>query len=161
MITIDELMTAKPFTLSANDTIHDARRFMTEHHIRHIPVTDDNNKLLGLVTQRDILEATHATELESSRGLQLSEIMITDVSTIYQTTAVRQAALFLRSHKYGCLPVVSKDQKLVGIITDSDFIDIAINLLEQVEITEDVEQDIDYEPDDLADVELPVLDDEL
>jgi len=62
--------------------------------------------------------------------------MVRDVSVIHQTDSLRQAALYIRSHKYGCLPVLSQD-RLVGIITDSDFIDIAINLLEQVEITEE------------------------
>ena len=51
----------------------------------------------------------------------------------------------MQSHKHGCLPVVA-DGKLVGIITDSDFISIAINLLEQVELLE--EQDEDYDLDD-------------
>ncbi len=62
--------------------------------------------------------------------------MIRDVSAIDKGDSLRKAALYIQSHKYGCLPVLS-DGCLVGIITDSDFIDIAINLLEQVEITED------------------------
>ncbi len=157
MITIDELMTSKPFTLSENDSVEDARRIMTEKHIRHIPITDDNKKLLGLVTQRDVLEATHPDADNSN--IKLSDIMIRDVSVIHQSSSVRQAAIFLRSHKYGCLPVVSNN-RLVGIITDTDFIDIAINLLEQVEITEDTTDDIDYEPDDMDDIDLPTLDEE-
>jgi CBS domain-containing membrane protein len=143
MITVDEFMTADPYTLRETDSLEDARKIMTEKHIRHIPVTDGNNHVLGLVTQRDVLAATDpALMLKSSAqaetgasAVKLADIMIRDVSVISQHDSLRQAALFLQAHKYGCLPVVSSD-KLVGIITDSDFIEIAINLLEQVELTE-------------------------
>ncbi len=155
MITIDELMTANPYTLSENNTLEDARVIMTEKNIRHIPVINDHKNLLGLVTQRDLLKATDS----STNKLKLSDIMLRDISTIHQSSSVRQAAIFLRSHKYGCLPVVS-DNCLVGIITDSDFIDVAINLLEQIEITEDVDDDFDFEADSIDDFELSRLQDD-
>lgn len=151
MITIDELMTSNPYTLTENDSLEDARTIMTEKHIRHIPVTDNDKHLLGLVTQRDILEATDPKS-KQQENIKLSEIMIRNVSVIHQSDSVRQAAIFLRSHKYGCLPVVS-DDGLVGIITDTDFIDIAINLLEQVEIAEEVPE---MEPEEMDDFEMPV-----
>lgn len=159
MITIDELMTPNPYTLSENDLLDDARNIMTEKHIRHIPVVSSDMQLIGLVTQRDVLEATvPSLEQQGNRAdIKLSEIMIQNVSVLHQTDSVRQAAIYLQSHKYGCLPVVS-DDGLVGIITDSDFIDIAINLLEQVEISEDVP---DIESDMMDDVELPVLEESL
>ena len=79
-------------------------------------------------------------QVKSSPGagdqdIMLSDIMIRDVKVIHETDSLRQAALYLQSHKYGCLPVV-RDDLVVGIITDSDFIAIAINLLEQAEVTE-------------------------
>jgi len=159
MITIDELMTPNPFTLSGNDSLDDARNIMTEKHIRHIPIADSDKQLIGLVTQRDVLEATvPGSEQQGNRdNIKLSEIMIQNVSVLHQTDSVRQAALYLQTHKFGCLPVVS-DEGLVGIITDSDFIDIAINLLEQVEISEDV---ADIESDLMDDIELPVIEDEV
>ncbi len=159
MITIDELMTSDPYTLTENDLLDDARNIMTEKNIRHIPVTNSNNHLLGLVTQRDVLEATvpGAEQQSKKDGIKLLDIMIRNVSVIHQSDSVRQAAIYLQAHKYGCLPVVS-DDGLVGIITDSDFIDIAINLLEQVEISEEIP---DVETDMMDDIELPVLEEEL
>lgn len=154
MITIDELMTSNPITLNGEDSIEDARAIMTEKDIRHIPVTD-NNKLIGLVSQRDILKATLPGTTDGTT-ISLADIMIRDVSVIRKSDSVRQAAIFLQSHKYGCLPVVSDDQ-LVGIITDSDFISIAINLLEQVEIAEDTP---DMDPDIMDDIDMPVIDDD-
>ena len=151
MITINEFMTSEPYTLSETDSLNDARKIMTERHIRHIPITDNDGHVLGLVTQRDILAATEPGLKVQTKGIsceldiKLADIMIRDVSVIHREDSLRQAALYIQSHKYGCLPVVS-DDRLVGIITDSDFIDIAINLLEQAEIMEE-EASIEIETD--------------
>jgi len=144
MFTIDEFMTPDPYTLRETDTVEDARSFMAEKHIRHIPITDGDNHLLGLVTQRDVLAASDPVLLQDDvcalpGGKRISDIMIQNVSVIHKEDSLRQAALYLQSHKIGCLPVVS-DDRLVGIITDSDFIAIAINMLEQAELMEDDEE---------------------
>lgn len=158
MITVNEFMTTEPCTLRDTDSINDARQIMTEKHIRHIPVTDGNNHVLGLVTQRDVLAATgpvtaKSESPETKAGATLSDIMIRNVSIVHPTDSLRQAAIYLQGHKYGCLPVVSNDL-LVGIITDSDFIAIAINLLEQAELSED-EPEIE---DVIDDVDLLLVD---
>ncbi len=156
MITIDELMTPEPYSLTSEHTLEDARLMMTDKNIRHIPITDKDNHLVGLVTQRDVLEATEPGSGRASKDILLSDIMISNVSVIHQTSSVRQAGLFLQQHKYGCLPVVA-DDKLVGIITDSDFITVAINLIEQIELSE---EDNNYGDDSLDDIDMPALDDE-
>lgn len=168
MIKIDEFMTANPCTLGEDDSLSDARKVMTERHIRHIPITDDDNHLLGLVTQRDVLAATlpgsplqtKSAPHEADTDIMLSDIMIRNVSVIHRTDSLRQAALYIQSHKYGCLPVLSEN-RLVGIITDSDFIDIAINLLEQAEITEDgTMMDVEGDEAQLIDeIDLPEVED--
>ena len=144
MITVEEFMTSELCTLREADTINDAWRIMTEKNIRHIPVTDDDGRILGLVTQRDVLAATvpgkmnHESDLPDTSGAnaRLSEIMIRNVSVVNESDSLRTAAMYMQSHKYGCLPVVS-NERLVGIITDSDFIAIAINLIEQAELDEE------------------------
>jgi len=139
MITIQEFMTEKPYTLRETDLVTDARQIMTEKNIRHIPVTDSNKHLLGLVTQRDVLAATGPglmQESEADLNIKLADIMIRNVRVIGEDDSLRQAAVYMQSHKYGCLPVISNDC-LVGIITDSDFVAIAINLLEQAEQSEE------------------------
>ena len=143
MITIEEFMTSEPYTLRETDSINDAWEVMIGKHIRHIPVIDDENHVLGLITQRDVLAATDPGDIREAKNashelksdLTLAEIMTRDVKVIHKEDSLRQAALYLQSHKFGCLPVISGGS-LVGIITDSDFINIAINLLEQAEITE-------------------------
>ena len=144
MIKVEEFMTAEIVTLGETDSLADARKIMTEKNIRHIPITDQHGHLLGLVTQRDVLAASGpesmrqriAGENVSEDDVQLSEVMISDVSVISKLDSLRTAAMYMQAHKYGCLPVVS-DNKLVGIITDSDFIAIAINLIEQAELNEE------------------------
>lgn len=164
MITVDEFMTAEPCALRDTDTINDAEQIMTEKHIRHIPIIDSENHVLGLVTQRDVLAATGLALLASEKSdsivakesIRLSEIMIRNVQVVHPSDSLRQAALYLQAHKYGCLPVVS-DDCLVGIVTDSDFIAIAINLLEQAELAEDI---VELETEDLMDdINLRLVDD--
>jgi CBS domain-containing protein len=143
MITVKEVMATNPWTLKATDTLAAARQLMTEQHIRHIPIVDDQGGLVGLVTHRDLLaasipslvdmDAEQRVVLEASTSLQ--QIMTTKLSVASETMNLRQAALRLQEHRYGCLPVVSKG-KLIGIITDSDFVAVAINLLEQLEDSE-------------------------
>lgn len=150
-------MTAEPYTLRETDSLSDARVVMTDRNIRHIPIIDEDKHLLGLISQRDVLAATDPASSQQTRSapqagdsdIKLSDIMIRDISVIHKTDSLRQAALYLQSHKYGCLPVLSGN-KLVGIITDSDFIDIAINLLEQVEMAEQ-EASSDIEDEDAFD----------
>jgi CBS domain-containing protein len=143
MITVNEIMSTDLQTLHESDTVHDARKLMTERHIRHIPILDQDGILKGLVTQRDILAATlskiedasNEERLSFELSVPLKEIMTQNISVIDRHANIRKAALRLQSHKHGCLPVVA-DGKLIGIVTDTDFIAVAINLLEQLEMAE-------------------------
>ena len=101
---------------------------------------DSENKLVGLITLTDLLASTDSRLRDRDERLRASEIrveevMTTDVATVDQHASLRNAALFLEKHKIGCLPVVTGDT-LRGIITDTDFVAVAINLLEQLEINE-------------------------
>ena len=125
-------------TLKPDDSLWDAVDLMNEKKIRHIPIMV-NDKLQGLVTQRDVLKFMYKTEAEQ-KNIRLSDIMVAQVISVDEDASIRQAALFLQKHKLGCLPVVS-GEKLVGIVTDTDFVAVAINLLEQAELNEPLEDD--------------------
>lgn len=136
MMTIAEIMTANPLSITRTTTLAQARDLMVEKHIRHLPVID-NDQLVGLVSQRDILAAENSSLLvmeQNSREsyektIHVEEFMKTKVVSIDQKVSMLEAALYLQKHKIGCLPVIEQD-KLIGIVTDSDFINVAINLLE-------------------------------
>ena len=148
MLTVAEIMTREPYTLGPDDSLATARNLMTDHHIRHIPVVSVDNDLIGLVSHRDILSAADSSVLnDASSGdtrdqyVAISSIMSYPVQTAEEHTGLRAAAMRLLQHKLGCLPVLDKS-KLVGIITDADFVSIAINLMEQLEEAEP-EEDFD------------------
>ena len=133
MITVDEIMSTNLETLKEVDTLETAARLMADNGIRHLPVLNDDGSLVGLVTQRDVLKS--ASVAANPGSVPCSEFMTRDVDTVDERTGLRQAAIYLQKHKYGCLPVVTGG-KLKGIVTDSDFVGVAINLLEQLEIAE-------------------------
>jgi CBS domain-containing protein len=151
MLTVAEIMTREPYTLGPDDTLASARKLMAEHHIRHIPVLSAEGTLIGVVTQRDVLAAGDSRVMNRKEAageenyVALSAIMTTPVQTVDENASLRGTAMHLQKNKLGCLPVLRKG-KLVGIITDSDFIAIAINLMEQLEQGEP--DDFEFEDDE-------------
>ncbi|CAM4129854.1 MULTISPECIES: CBS domain-containing protein [Vibrio] len=144
MIKIVDLMTRNPYTLLRSNTLADAQKLMTEHEVRHVPVVDVDDKLLGLVTHRDILAAQDSNLQAGAESnnytlhTPLNQAMSKNVITVSPYAGLKESALMIQKRKVGCLPVV-ENGKLVGIITDSDFVTIAINLLELQEEVEPVE----------------------
>jgi CBS domain-containing membrane protein len=142
MLTIAEIMNTDLVTLAEDDNLSLARELMANHRIRHLPVVDSAGKLVGLVTQRDVLAAADSTLLSKPDAavkpesyIAVSSVMTVSVHTITETTNLRAAAMYLQKHKIGCLPVERKG-KLVGIVTDSDFVTVAVHLMELLEAQE-------------------------
>jgi CBS domain-containing protein len=147
MITIREIMTTNPYTLRPDDNIGDAQRLMAEHHVRHVPIVDGSGRLAGMVSQRDVLAADlsrvaplagHDREAFES-AVPLRNIMTPTPLVVGTGDSLRLAAMRLQRQKIGCLPVVD-GERLVGIITDYDFVGVAIDLLEQAELAEPEEE---------------------
>lgn len=155
MLTVAEIMTREPYTLGPDDSLATARQLLAEHHIRHIPIISADGSLLGLVSQRDVLAAGDTSVLNREGGssrenyVALSSIMSSPVQSVDESASLRGTAMHLQKHKVGCVPVLRKG-KLVGIITDSDFVAIAINLMEQLEAAEPEELDFDDEGEELS-----------
>ena len=154
MFTIDEVMTTELITISPSTNLAEARTLMQENRIHHLPVVNEHNDLVGLLTLTDVLAATDSRLRDEdsrihARDIHVHDVMVNDVITADARASLRQAALFIEKHKIGCLPVV-RDRKLMGIITDTDFVAVAINLLEQLEDSED--DDID--PDDIEEADV-------
>jgi CBS domain-containing membrane protein len=127
-----DLMTPVVAVLSVGDTLAAAREQLERGHIRHLPVVDGENRLIGLLTHRNILQAwlSHGQPALEKPGAVASEVpvemvMERNVLTVdEQTTAVRAAEL-LEMYKFGCLPVVDRNHRLVGIVTATDFLRFA------------------------------------
>jgi CBS domain-containing protein len=146
MFSIEAIMSTNLITVSPSATLAEARTLMHEHRIHHLPVLD-GDKLIGLISLTNVLAATDSFLRDDGSRIHAEEIgiadaMVTDVATVDVSASLRHAALFLEKHKIGCLPVMD-NHELVGIITDTDFVAVAINLLEQIEETEPVDEDYD------------------
>ncbi len=137
LLTIQTLMTRELYTLQETDTVQDAHALMNRQHVRHIPILDAGGELCGLLTQRDLLavslstfaEVSHQERAELETGIPLSEVMIREVVVATENTDLLEAAQFLLDTKHGCLPVVDAAGKLCGILTEADFVKLAIQLL--------------------------------
>jgi len=146
MIECHELMTQPVHTLPDTSTLADARALMEDQEVRHVPIVDHKERLVGMFTQRDLLATMDSSVYKMTREelaareseITIKSVMTEKVATASANTPLQQAAVFLRSKRYGCLPITD-NKKVVGIITDSDFVSIAINLLEQIEQSESIE----------------------
>lgn len=137
MFDLSSIMATELVTVHPSASLYHARQLMNEKRIRHLPVVDDDGRLVGLLTQSDVLAASDSILKDRDSQLEVAhfpveDAMVTDVDTVPSSAALRDAALYLERHKIGCLPVVD-DGQLVGIVTDTDFVGVAINLLEQLE----------------------------
>jgi CBS domain-containing membrane protein len=142
MLDISNIMTPRRslVTISPEATINEARRTMAAHGIRHLPVLADSGALVGLISQTDVLVA-------GDGGSQpVSAVMVRNIDTIDARSNVRHAALRMFRRKRSCLPVM-RDGQLQGIVTDADFLGVAITLMEQLEAVEPDAEDFDL-PDD-------------
>lgn len=141
MLSVAEIMSRDLITLGPNASLADASKVMTEHNIHHIPIVEDEGTLVGLVSHRDVLSAQDSSLLGESAEARkddyvaVSSVMIKDVHATDEHASLRGTALHMKQHKMGCLPVL-RDGKLVGIITESDFVTIAITLMDQLEAAE-------------------------
>lgn len=140
MMKIDEIMTTDLITIPPGENLETARSLMHDNQIHHLPVVEGDAKLVGLLTLTNVLAATDSILRDEdnrmrAKDIEVRDIMVRDLATVDERASLRQAALFLEKHKIGCLPVVT-DKRLRGIVTDTDFVAVAINLLEQMEYEE-------------------------
>lgn len=129
-------MKRNPVVVDEGDSMKKAMDLLKEHEIRHLPVLKDGDKLVGILSERDIKQASPspATALEIREiyylldKVKVRQIMTRRPYTISSTAPIEEAALILREKKIGCLPVVDNG-KLVGILTETDIIDSFIEAM--------------------------------
>ena len=123
-------------TIAPDTSIFKAREMMDNHKISHLPVTDGKAHLLGIVTDRDLRQAwaSPATTLSVHeltyvlQKLTVANIMTRKVVTATADMSIERAARLLREHKIGALPVLKND-RLVGMITASDLMEVFLTAL--------------------------------
>jgi acetoin utilization protein AcuB len=110
--------------------VRDAVAVMRERGIRHLPVLDAGQRLVGIVTDRDLRQVVFdqalgriRTDGEGLGDLRVREVMTWGVVTVSPATDLREAAGVMRERRLGALPVVDAAGHLVGILTERDLID--------------------------------------
>lgn len=132
---VRDYMTTKVFTVRFDKKAIAVQEIMTWGRLRHVPVVDARDRLVGIISHRDLLHAAIASVADvpaAERRLHLAQVPIVkamqpNVTVIGPDASVQEAARMPRQAKFGCLPVVQND-KLVGIITEHDLLGIVENL---------------------------------
>ncbi|MBG7630091.1 MAG: IMP dehydrogenase, partial [Bacteroidetes bacterium] len=114
-------MILEPITIKKDGTVFDAKSIMREYGIGGIPVVDDQEKLIGIITNRDL-------RFEGDNTRKIEEVMTSEnLVTVAVGTSLKQAELILQHNKIEKLPVVDDANKLVGLITYRDIIKVSEN----------------------------------
>ena len=114
-------MILEPITVTKDETVLVAKNLMREYSIGGIPVIDEQGKLIGIITNRDL-------RFESDNTRKISEVMTSEnLVTVAEGTSLKEAELVLQDNKIEKLPVVNADYKLVGLITYRDIIKVIEN----------------------------------
>jgi acetoin utilization protein AcuB len=122
---IRDLMIPDPIAITANASISDAIELMKANRIRHLPVVSKGRKLEGLVTLADLKQGLIPSMLGD---VDLKDLMITDPITVAPEDDLETAAQIIYKHKIGGLPV-TKNGRLVGIITETDILRAFIDMM--------------------------------
>ncbi|MEA2007615.1 MAG: CBS domain-containing protein [Chloroflexota bacterium] len=133
---VKDQMTPNPIFGTPDMPVTKARELMIEKKFRHLPILNDNQEFVGLLTRGTLLKAlpsdvSNFSHFEISyvlNKIKAHTIMIKDITTIKEDTPIEKAAQVMADKRIGCLPVL-KEGKLVGIITDNDLFNIMVSLL--------------------------------
>ncbi|GMR13344.1 MAG: glutamate-cysteine ligase family protein [Gemmatimonadota bacterium] len=127
---VEQYMATQLFTVHEDELVEMVAFLMDRNQIRHVPVEDGEHRLVGLVSYRSILRmASEGERSESRLHLPVRTIMEPAPLFVAPETATLEAIDLMRTHKISCLPVVKND-KLVGLVTERDFMSIAYQLLD-------------------------------
>jgi len=131
---VEEFMTTDIFTAQKNDIPEFVSELMDWRHLRYVPIEDEEKRLVGLVTSRMLYKLYHnVVNCDEDPPESIEELMIKDPITIHPESSIIEAMDVMEKNKIGCLPVV-KNNRLVGIITENNFMNITARLLKVLEL---------------------------
>ena len=128
--TVSEIMQTEVVTLTSHETLDLTQDIMSLGRVRHLPVVDAAERVVGIVSHRDLLAAAMSKVLAFDpasrraflRSIEVAEVMAKDVRTATPDTALADAAELMLERKIGCLPVVDAHGKLIGLVTEGDLL---------------------------------------
>lgn len=133
---VKDRMNVEPVTVTPDTSFSDAFRLMSEGRIRHLPVVDEDGKLLGVVARPDLLHASPSAATTVSvfemnfllANLHIRDVMSSPPVTASEDAPLEEAARVMVEKKIGCLPIM-RDGELVGLITETDIFEIFVEIL--------------------------------
>ena len=135
---VSQSMTKQVVTIGKDSDVYEALNIMKENRIRHLPVIDSDNLLIGIVTERDIRSALPREAFkkgpkdksaESKSQLKAKDIMSIDPITVSPQFTIHDALLLIQRSRVGALPVVDENKRLKGILSVRDLLRAFINVL--------------------------------
>ena len=122
---IDQIMSTRLYAVQDEDLVDMAPNIMMWKQVRHLLVENDKGELVGLVTMGRLGQHYSANNKKQKKAVPVKDIMVREVHTVKPDTLTVKALAIMREKKIGCLPVVSEGNKLVGIVTERDFLKVA------------------------------------
>jgi CBS domain-containing protein len=137
-VLIRDFMTLNPKSVRDSDTLYEAYQLMRVHGIRHLPVVDKDDRVIGVFTHTDLNKCYPPKENEDSwfydkdelNAMRVGHHMTSEPAVLIPEDTLREAALTMVRGKYACVPIISSQtKKLVGIITYIDVLKKAAELV--------------------------------
>lgn len=135
-----EIMIDKVISLNVEDSFSQVEEKFRKYHIRHLPIVNQDNKLVGIITQRDLYrisaprrdeEGNLIYDKETLDGYILKNVMTKDPFALSPNDTVASALLVMVDKKYGAIPIVDQFKTLVGIVTQVDILRIGARILRE------------------------------
>ena len=135
---ISKIMTRNAVTIDINADISQARKIMTENNFLHLPVVDESNFLIGIVTDRDVRSVSPSFHIAGDIGIEalkrFSSLKIKDIMTknpvaLSPLDTLQDALILLQKKRFGAFPVIDEQKKLIGIVSVRDILREFINVL--------------------------------
>ena len=136
---VGDLMTTALVTVPPESSVADALDLMRTADIRHLPVVDRRRRLVGILSDRDLLHLPAKPKHASAH--QVHEVMTRDVASVAPGTLAREAAALLVDRKIGALPVLDDELALVGVVTETDFLRYLVETLGGAGISAEAQRD--------------------
>lgn len=123
---VGKRMTTAVVTVGLRASVGEARELLTRHRIRHLPVVE-NGRLVGIVAEPDVRMAEASPPADGPR--LVADLMINSVITVGPETSIERAAMLMADNKIGALPVVNDDDEVIGILTESDVLNVFLDVM--------------------------------
>ncbi len=135
---VSRSMTKKVITINKEASVFDAQKIMKTHRVRHLPVVEEDGRLAGIVTDRDLRSVypsitlspeEQKKEMQRLREYKIEEIMTREVISIAPTSTIQDALLLIEKTRVGAFPVVDEREVLIGIISVRDLLSAFIKVM--------------------------------